>query len=58
MLDFADCDELMKEFQSLPVTADTVRVLERKSKLEAKLREVDDAIKIFSRPKVFVKMDA
>ena len=55
---FADCDNLMKEFQSLPVTADTVRVLERKSKLESKLREVDDAIKIFSRPKVFVKMDA
>ena len=29
----------------------------RKAELENKLKEIDDAIKIFSRPKVFVQPD-
>ena len=46
---------MLRELQSLPVSKDTLRVKQRKEHLEKKLQEVDTAIKIFSRPKVFVK---
>lgn len=48
-------DEMLRELQSLPVSKDTLRVKQRKEHLEKKLQEVDTAVKIFSRPKVFVK---
>ncbi|KXJ16482.1 enkurin domain-containing protein 1 [Exaiptasia diaphana] len=50
-------DELLVELRSLPVRADTLRVRTRKAELERKLSEIESAIKIFSRPKVFVKVD-
>ena len=48
---------LTQELLSLPLHSDTLRVRGRRSELEARLAEIDDAIKIFSRPKVFVKLD-
>ena len=48
---------LTRELLSLPLHSDTLRVRERRSELETRLAEIDDAIKIFSRPKVFVKLD-
>lgn len=42
---------------SLPIRSDTLRLRTKKEALEAKLAEVEEAIKIFSRPKVFVKLD-
>jgi len=50
--------ELTKELQSLPIRCDTLRVQNRRSELENKLAEIDDAIRIFSRPKVFVKLSS
>ena len=47
----------MDEYKLLSLTADTLRIKARKTALENKLTEVDDAIKIFSRPRVFVKLD-
>lgn len=47
--------EMTKELQSLPFGKDTMRVKNRKDTLERKLQEVDAAMKIFSRPKVFIK---
>ena len=47
----------MNELQSLPVSRDTVRVKTRRGLLERKLQEVDTALKIFSRPRVFIKED-
>lgn len=49
--------ELLTELNALPVRADTLRVKTRKAELERKLKEIEGAIKIFSRPKVFVKID-
>ena len=53
----ADQQELVAQLNALPVRVDTLRVKTRKAELERKLSEIEDAIKIFSRPKVFVKVD-
>lgn len=50
--------ELLAELQSLSVTADTLRVRTRRAELENKLTEIDDALKIFSRPNVYIKLDS
>ncbi|XP_002156345.2 enkurin domain-containing protein 1 [Hydra vulgaris] len=49
--------EYMAEMQALPVSRDTMRVKNKRDNLEMKLQEIDTAIKIFSRPRVFVKDD-
>ena len=49
--------EMMNELQSLPVSRDTVQVKTRQGLLERKLQEVDTALKLFSRPRVFIKDD-
>ncbi|PAA92625.1 hypothetical protein BOX15_Mlig034090g4 [Macrostomum lignano] len=49
---------LLAELNRLPVRSDTVRLVCIKSDIERKLAELEEAIKIFSRPKVFVKVDA
>ena len=49
--------ELTAKLSSLPIRSDTMRVRNAKEQLETKLCEVEEAIKIFSRPKVFVKID-
>ena len=48
---------MMNELQSLPVSRDTVQVKTRQDLLERKLQEVDTALKLFSRPRVFIKDD-
>lgn len=50
-------ETLIRELQSLPIRTDTLRSQTRRGQLETKLVEIEDAIKIFSRPKVFIKMD-
>ncbi|XP_015747331.1 PREDICTED: enkurin domain-containing protein 1-like [Acropora digitifera] len=50
-------EDLVTQLNALPVRVDTLRVKTKKSELEKKLVEIEDAIKIFSRPKVFVKLD-
>ncbi|XP_067928363.1 enkurin domain-containing protein 1-like [Watersipora subatra] len=49
--------ELSSKLSSLPIRSDTMRVRTAKEQLESKLCEVEEAIKVFSRPKVFVKID-
>lgn len=49
--------ELTSKLAALPIRSDTMRVRNAKEQLEAKLCEVEEAIKIFSRPKVFVKCE-
>lgn len=41
----------------MPLSRDTLRIKARKDELEKKLRETDSAIKIFSRERVFIKID-
>lgn len=49
--------ELLAELISLPIRMDTLRIRNRKEAIDKKLAEVEEAIKIFSKPKVFVRID-
>lgn len=50
--------QLLRELVLLPAGADSLRAQGHRAELDRKLVEIEEAIKIFSRPKVFVKMDA
>lgn len=50
--------ELITELNNLPVRSDTLKVRNRKMEIEKQLEKLDDGIKVFSRPKVFVKIGA
>uniref|UniRef100_A0A3Q3WWJ9 Enkurin domain-containing protein n=1 Tax=Mola mola TaxID=94237 RepID=A0A3Q3WWJ9_MOLML len=49
---------LVTELLSLPLKADTLSVRSRQAHLERRLSEIEEAIKIFSRNKVYVKIDS
>ena len=49
--------ELLDELKRMPMRTDTLKNSQKKAMIENKLAEIDDAIKIFSRKKVFVKQD-
>ena len=49
---------MLDELSLMPVRNDTLRIRTKREELEHKLNKVEDAIKIFSRKKVFVKLDA
>lgn len=49
---------MLRELVLLPAGADSLRAQGHRAELDRKLVQVEEAIKIFSRPKVFVKMDA
>ncbi|NXU90699.1 ENKD1 protein, partial [Xiphorhynchus elegans] len=51
-------EELMKDLVLLPMRADSLRMQNRRVELERKLSQIEEAIKIFSRPKVFIKLDS
>lgn len=53
----ATLDDVKGQMQRLPLTIETPSQIRRKNALEAKFKEVEDAVKIFSRPKVFVRDD-
>ncbi|XP_036690282.1 enkurin domain-containing protein 1 isoform X1 [Balaenoptera musculus] len=50
--------QLLRELVLLPAGADSLRAQSHRAELDRKLVQVEEAIEIFSRPKVFVKMDA
>ena len=50
--------ELVRQISCLPIRTDTLTMRNKKQELDRKLAEVEEAIKIFSRPKVFIKMDS
>lgn len=49
--------QLLRELVLLPAGADSLRAQGHRAELDRKLVQIEEAIKIFSRPKVFVKMD-
>lgn len=53
----ADLSLLIAELQALPLCRDTLHIQQKKVRLETKMSEIEDAIKIFSKPKVFIKLD-
>ncbi|PSN58150.1 hypothetical protein C0J52_01040 [Blattella germanica] len=50
--------DLVQELNMLPVRTDTLRMRNRKMELEKQLNKIEHGIKVFSRPKVFVKIGA
>ncbi|KAI8439075.1 hypothetical protein MSG28_012940 [Choristoneura fumiferana] len=48
--------ELVSELNKMPVKTDTLRMRNRKIELEKQLSKLEEGIKVFSRPKVFVKI--
>uniref|UniRef100_H2XT68 Enkurin domain-containing protein n=1 Tax=Ciona intestinalis TaxID=7719 RepID=H2XT68_CIOIN len=49
--------ELLERHRLLPIrSADTMGVRNRKTELEKQIMEVDEAIKVFERPRVFVRL--
>eukprot|EP00117_Sycon_ciliatum_P011040 scpid106391/ scgid0926/ Uncharacterized protein C16orf48 homolog len=50
-------DKLSLELQAMPVRNDTLRIKNRKTELERSLEELEQALRIFSRPKVYVRKD-
>ncbi|CAF3638761.1 unnamed protein product [Rotaria sp. Silwood1] len=49
--------ELEKKLCHLPIRNDSVTLRRTKENIEKKIIELDEAIQIFSKPKVFIKMD-
>ncbi|CAH8606357.1 unnamed protein product [Schistosoma margrebowiei] len=47
--------QLSEEFSHLPVRMDTLRIRSRRAEIESRLSELEQAIEIFSKPKVFIK---
>jgi uncharacterized protein (UPF0332 family) len=54
---FIDRTALEKKLCHLPIRNDTVALRQTKESIEKKVLELDEAIKIFSKPKVFIKLD-
>ena len=50
-------DDLIEEFNSLPVSKDTLRVRNKREEIEQQLVKVDEGIRILSKPKVCIKVD-
>ncbi|CAH1117457.1 unnamed protein product [Phaedon cochleariae] len=48
----------IQELNCLPVRSDTLRVKKRKIEIEEELKRIDGGIKVFQRPKVYVKINA
>lgn len=42
--------------QTMPIIVETPSQIRRKNELETRLREIEDAFKVFSRPKVLVHL--
>lgn len=51
-------NDVESDLQRLPVVVETLSQVKHKTALERKLQELEDAIKVFSRPKVLVRSDA
>jgi Calmodulin-binding len=50
--------EVEHGLQRMPVSVETLSQVKHKTQLERKLQEIEEAMKIFSRPTVLVKSDA
>jgi uncharacterized protein (UPF0332 family) len=53
---YLDRAELEKKISHLPIRNDSLTLRRTKEEIEKKIVELDEAIKIFSKPKVFVKL--
>ena len=49
-------EEVERAIQGLPLRIETPSAIRRKDELERRYKEIEDAFKIFSRPKVLVHL--
>lgn len=54
---FLGFKELIDELNRLPMTCETLRVRNRKIQIEKELRTIEINIRVFSKPKVYVKLN-
>lgn len=52
-----DYDALINDLNRIPIRIDTIRVREHKIQLEQQLTRLEEAMKTFSRPRVWIKVD-
>ncbi|XP_017754524.1 PREDICTED: putative uncharacterized protein DDB_G0282499 [Eufriesea mexicana] len=50
--------DYVNELNMMPIKVDTLRAQQRKIEIEKQLNKLEEGIKVFSRPKVYVKMNA
>lgn len=50
--------DYVTELNMMPIKVDTLRAQRRKIEIEKQLNKLEEGIKVFSRPKVYVKMNA
>ncbi|XP_026668878.1 putative uncharacterized protein DDB_G0286901 isoform X3 [Ceratina calcarata] len=50
--------DYVNELNMMPIKVDTLRAQRRKIEIEKQLNKLEEGIKVFSRPKVYVKMNA
>lgn len=55
---FVGYADRIQELNSMPVRNDTLKMRKRKMEIEEELKKIDEGIKVFQRPKVFVKINA
>lgn len=55
---FIGQEQLIKDLVLLPMRGDSLKMQKKRIELERKLSQIEEAIKIFSRPKVFIKLDS
>mmetsp|Transcript_37004 Transcript_37004/g.37657 ORF Transcript_37004/g.37657 Transcript_37004/m.37657 type:complete len:300 (+) Transcript_37004:183-1082(+) len=51
-------EECMRQLSKLPFIIDTPMLKNKQENLEQKLREIDNALELFRKPKVFIAMDS
>lgn len=56
-LNYLAQQSLLNQINALPIRNDTFRMQTHKNDFDKRLSEIDEAIKIFSKPKVFVKIE-
>lgn len=49
--------DLIDELNRMPMTSQTMRIKNRQIEIEKELNKLDNIVKIFSRPKVYVKSE-
>ncbi|XP_076627687.1 uncharacterized protein LOC143344938 [Colletes latitarsis] len=50
--------DYVNELNMMPIKSDTLRAQQRKAEIERQLNKLEEGIKVFSKPKVYVKLNA
>lgn len=57
LLLITEYQDLINDLNRLPMTSQTLRVRNRQIEIERELRQLDETIQIFSRSKVYVRIE-